>query len=162
VPTATMTSHSAKAFCAAGTADAPKPNPTCSGWLPGKDRQALQGRGDRRFQPFGEADEVVVGVTRAPAGEDAGVPRVAQQFRGARHVGGRVHARRRRGPELRQLADLLRHHQNVDRQFDEHRPGLARGRNRVGLEPAWARPGHGAWRGKVALVNPPMNLWVSI
>ena len=59
---------------------------------------------------------------------------VRQQRSGAGDLACRFHARRRRRLILREIAGLIGQQEDVDGQLDEHRPGLARSRDPIGLE----------------------------
>ena len=102
--------------------------------IAGEDRQALQGRRRGCLEPFCESYDLRGRIPRAPADKDARARRPSQQINCA-------HKLRRRGYRLRhwrlidrQLADLLRQQHDVHRQFDEHGPRLAAGRDPKGLE----------------------------
>ncbi len=131
-----MQSQSLNAFCADGTAEAPKPKPACSGWLPGNTDRPCKVVATGASSHSARRTTAAGGVTCTPAGEDAGTLGGAQQLDGARDPGLRfcLDLRRLGRGKNRQFTGLVGHQENVDRQFHEHRARLAAGRDPVGLE----------------------------
>ena len=102
----------------------------------GKHGQPLQGRRNRRLQPFGKAHEFGASRRACPS---------RRRCRDAWRRAATRAARRDLAPPLRRAAadggwncgrftGLIGQQEDVDRQLHEHRTGLARGRDPVGLE----------------------------
>ena len=134
-----MQSQSLNAFCAAGTAEAPKPKPAWSGWLAGNTDRPCRVVATGASSPSARRTSCSGGVARAPAGEDAGMLGIAQQFDGRRDLSCRLTRRRRR--RNREFTGLVGQQEDVDRQLHEDRPGSPTSRS-CRPRTASVRPGH--------------------